>query len=304
MKKSAELLRLIGEPVGYEFDKSCELVWSRDKKDYTLEMYHQANGEGRYQRVLLAIPKGAKEKLPCVVIPYYFPEGMLGYDPETDEVLEDYKAVAFMDQLARRGYAVASADAFHLSYIGINREDGYKPWLDKVHHWKAGAQALLADHPEWTGLGKLIYDTSLMIDLVAADERIDASRIGIMGHSLGGIMSFTTGCVDERVKVIVSSDFGMIWQRNNWHDIWYFGEKLSEVESLGLTTADLLSLAAPKPFMLFAGYYDNDDSLEVMKSVSGYDNYPERLGFINHATGHRPPKDVIEKGYEFIDKWL
>jgi len=24
----------------------------------------------------------------------------------------------------------------------------------------------------------------------------------------------------------------------------------------------------------------------------------------NHATGHRPPTDVLERGYDFIDKYL
>lgn len=301
---TAELLRIIGAPKKYDFEHTAELVRTYDKQDYTLEVYLQKNGPDSFQRLFVAIPKSVSAPMPCVVIPYYFPEGMLGYDPDTDEVLADYKAVSFMDDLARRGYAVASADSFHLSYIGINKEEGYKPWLDKVHHWSAAAKALLADYPEWTGLGKLIFDTSLVIDLVSSDSRIDASRIGIMGHSLGGIMSFCTGCIDKRVKVIVSSDFGMNWDRNNWHDIWYFGSRISEVKSLGLTTTDLLELAAPKPFMLFAGYYDNDESFEMMKSASGYSDSLDNLGFINHATGHRPPADVIEKGYQFLDKWL
>jgi len=300
---TSELLRIIGTPDNYDFEHTSELVKSYDKGDYTLEVYLQKNGVETYQRLFIAIPKSQSAPLPCVVVPYYFPEGMLGYDPDTDEVLEDYKAVAFMDELAKRGYAVATADAFHLSYIGINKE-GYKPWLDKVHHWSEAAKSLLADHPEWTGLGKLIFDTSLVIDRVSVDSRIDSSRIGILGHSLGGIMSFCTGCIDERVKVIVSSDFGMNWDRNNWQDIWYFGSRLAEVKALGLTTTDLLELAAPKPFMLIAGYYDNDESYEMMTSAVGYANRLGNLGFINHATGHRPPADVIEKGYEFLDKWL
>ena len=302
---SQELLDIIGKPKSFEFDKYCELVKTYDRGDYTVEVYHQANGKGMYQRLFIAIPKGKKYPLPAVVIPYYFPEGMLGYNPETNEALDYYEPVNYMHQLVLRGYVVASADAIHMTYLGVNQKENFEPWIDEdAALWQAAGEAITSDFPEWTGLGKLVYDTSLMIDRVASDDRVDSSKIAIFGHSLGGIMSFVTGCVDSRVKVILSSDFGMDWDRNNWCDIWYFGDKLNKVKELGLSTSHLLEYAAPKPYMLIAGYYDNDDSFEIMKSAKGYSDNPERLGFINHATGHRPPKNIVEQGYKFLEKWL
>jgi dienelactone hydrolase len=137
---------------------------------------------------------------------------MLGYDPKTGEELERFRGVDMMRQLVRRGYAVASADAYHLTYIQSEKARG------DFSRWQDAADALRADHPGYSGVAKLVDDTALMLDLMAADARIDPARIGIAGHSLGGKMAFYTGCLDERVRAILASDFGIGWHQTNWQD--------------------------------------------------------------------------------------
>jgi len=133
---------------------------------------------------------------------------------------------------------------------------------------------------------------------------VDASRIGIAGHSLGGKMAFYTGCLDERVKVILASDFGFGWDQTNWDDPWYWGEKLNELRAQGFEHASLLAAAAPKPFCLLAGEYDNEDSRQMILAAPYYKEHPERAFVLNHATGHRPPKYAKDAGYGFLDHWL
>jgi len=222
---------------------------------------------------------------------------MLAIDPRTGEEQKDAEAVAMMLHLVRRGYAVASAEAFHLTYEPAPREG--------LSNWRSAAYALLADHPEWTGIGKLVADTKLVIDALAADPRTDDNRIGIAGHSLGGVMSFYTGCLDVRVKAILASDFGFrSWDSNNWKDPWYWGSKVEQLKAAGMENRDLLSAAAPAPMMLLAGMYENEESVKAMQGVPGYEGMEDRLVCINHATGHRPPADVLEQGYDFLDRWL
>ena len=38
--------------------------------------------------------------------------------------------------------------------------------------------------------------------------------------------------------------------------------------------------------------------------AEGYTENDPRLGFINHATGHRPTAEALDAGYDFLDKWL
>ena len=292
-------LDLLGTPSCYEFEKQCNLIKRYSLDDIDLELYVQSNGPGTFQRIIMALPKKLTAPAPAVVVPFYFPEAMLGFDPETGEVLEKFSHIAMTADLARRGVIAATAEAYHLTYTPkAEQESGFSPW-------QRSSGALLFNHPEWTGMGKLVYDTALLTDFLVNDNRVDAQRVGIAGHSLGGKMAFYNGCLDERLKVILTSDFGFAWHQSNWEQPWYWGEKLSELKAQKIDHISLLSAANGKPFMLLAGHYDNDESFAMMNQAAGYgSDKSEKLQIINHATGHRPPDEVLHKGYDFLLKYL
>jgi pimeloyl-ACP methyl ester carboxylesterase len=246
----------------------------------------------------MAFPKNIKEPRPAVAVPFYFAEAMLGFDPATGEEFPRYSLYPMMADLARRGYVTASADAYHLTYTPQERARG------DFGRWRVAAEALNREHPRWTGIGKLISDTRLMVDALAEDPRVDENRIGIAGHSLGGKMAFYTGCLDPRIRAILASDFGIRWEQTNWQDPWYWGEKVEQLKEAEMDHAQLLGLAAPKPFCLIAGQYDNMDSWAMMTQAPGYDPGEGRLKIIHHATGHMPPREALEEGYAFLDRWL
>jgi dienelactone hydrolase len=290
------------------FPRSVEKLATYSFSDFDVEEYRQANGPGTFQRLMMAVPKNAKGRLPAVVVPFYYPEAMLGFNPKTGGLEFQYTSpktnltyfteVAYMSDLAKRGYITVTAEAYYLTYSQKNAPDG--SW----GKWGHVGRRLKEDHPGWTGIGKLTFDTRLLIDLVAADPRVDPERIGITGHSLGGKMAFYAGCLDSRIKVIVASDFGIGWDQTNWKDIWYWGDRLNEVKSRGMDHAGLLSLSGGKPFCLIAGQADNEESGAIMRKAKGYERHPERLKLINHATGHRPPRSATEEGYRFLDRYL
>ena len=288
-------------PAGYTFARRTTLVRTWTFPGFTVEFYRQVNGPGTEQRVFLAVPKERPAKCPAVAVPFYYPEAMLGFDPETGENLPKFAGVTMLADLARRGFVAASADAYHLNY----RIGAAEP-RDDFKRWKKAAEALSRDWPKWTGIGKLTADTRLVIDLLAADPRVDATRIGIIGHSLGGKMAFYAGCLDPRVKAIVTSDWGIDWDRTNWTDPWYWGAaRVAAMKAAGRTHADLLACAGGKPFMLIAGKYDTAASARaILDKVPAYRAHPERCVVLDHASGHRPPPDALEAGYRFLDKHL
>lgn len=262
------------------------------------ELYLQVNGDGTAQRVLFAIPNRIDRPCPAVAVPFYYPEAMLGETLPGGKNHHYYKETYIMRHLVMRGYITASADAYHLTYLKSEKSD-----VD-FSRWSDAAQALLRENPAWSGIGKLVSDTRLLIDALAADPRVDAERIGIAGHSLGGKMAFYTGCLDERIRVILASDFGFGWEQSNWHDCWYWGDKLEELKQAGMDHTELLGLSHGKPFCLLAGEYDDASSGERMRRAKGYAPNDERLCFVHHATGHTPPLCALETGYAFIDNWL
>lgn len=289
---------LIGKPSNYEYEKSFTLIEKFEYDNFSLEYYLQANGinekgETTYQRVLTCIPKGLKGKAPAVVLPFYYPERMLGFNPKGE--LKD-SSYPIMQELANRGYIPISAEAYYLTYVK-NVDCDKDPW-------QVSGDNLNKNHPNWSGVGKLVADTQLLIDVLEKDSRVDGDKIAIWGHSLGGKMAFYTGCLDDRIKVIVASDFGIIWEQTNWDDVWYWGEKLKDIKAKGIDHKSLLQASNQKPFCLIAGEYDNDDSYNFIYSIEDYKDKKDRLLVINHQTGHRPPKYARDCSYSFIDYHL
>lgn len=281
-------------PEGYAYEPSVVLQDTFSFSGMDVEVLLQRNGPETYQRVFKVFPKYYDGLLPAVVVPFYFPEAMLGFELDGTP-LEKYAGIEMISHLVGRGFACISADAYHLTYV-----ESDKP-REAFSRWKDAGEALLADYPEWCGMGKLVADTRLLINLLEDDSRIDAGRIGIAGHSLGGKMAFYTGCLDKRVKAVLVSDFGFLWRQSNWEEPWYWGDKLDMLISEGFSNADVLSCAGGKPFMLVAGHYDTPESHAAIKSASGYQTCPENLVFLDHASGHRPPRHALDVGYDFLE---
>lgn len=289
---------LLDTPKDCTFRYSIEKGVSYQLNDCDIEYYNQSNGPGTSQRVILAFPKHYEEPLAAVVVPFYYPEAMLGYDPITGKELRRFFGIEMMRQLAQRGIASISAESYHLTYTESDKD------RDDFTRWQDAADALLQDYPQWDGIGKLVHDTRLLIDLLEADQRIDSKRIGMAGHSLGGKMAFYTGCMDPRVKAILASDFGFLWDQTNWEADWYWGEKLNTLRKRGIDNRQLLEIGGCKPFFLIAGEADTDASRDAVMSIKGYMQHPENFGFFNHATGHRPTPEALDKGYDFLLRHL
>ena len=140
----------------------------------------------------------------------------------------------------------------------------------------------------------------------AAAALVGCSSTKGFGFGEGGKMAFYAGCLDPRVQVIVTSDWGIDWDGTNWNDPWYWGAaRVDAMKAAGRTHADLLAHADGKPFMLIAGKYDNATSARaVLDRVPAYRAHPERCVVLDHASGHRPPPDALAAGYRFLEKHL
>lgn len=300
-------LTQIGTPKNYFFEKKLHLVRKIDHADFDGELYLQACGPNRLQKLLKLFPKKQTKPLPAVAVPFYHPDGMVGFELETGKQLERFLGKTIALDLVKRGFVTATADAypFHFDADSCDLNNFHCPFsrYAQFQSWADAGKQIVARFPEWTGIGKLVADTKLLLDTLSEDERVDASRIGIAGHSLGGKMAFYAGCLDSRVKVILASDFGMGWDSTNWSEVWYWGDKLASMKQLGIDHSHLLTASGGTPFMLIAGEADNEASIDLMHKAEGYEDL-SRLICINHATGHNPPRYALEQGYQFLEKWL
>jgi dienelactone hydrolase len=110
--------------------------------------------------------------------------------------------------LARRGFVTLAPDHF---CAGQRLQPGFGPYDPTPFY---------ARHPDWSEMGKNLYDSQQALDLLAGLPQVDACRLGCIGHSLGGYGTLFLAAVDERVQAAVCSCGITSWrvdpQRENW----------------------------------------------------------------------------------------
>ena len=265
-------------------------------------VFRQRTGPESWQRILLMEPLKLKGRAAGVVVPFYDPDRMCGYDLKTKAKLGPERNTAFFGlHLVQQGYVVAAVEAYPFNVLTPVEQVASKGGMGV---WRDAAAKLAKQHPQWTGMGKLTHDTRLAAEVLRGHEAVDSTRIAVMGHSLGGKMAFYAGCLDPRFKAVVASDFGIAWDSTNWGDAWYFGSKLKAIRADGLSHEQLLACAAPTSFFLIAGQYDSQAAsgplLDAARKVHVLYGKEDAVAMFDHHTGHQPSWDALKSAYLWL----
>jgi dienelactone hydrolase len=159
-------------------------------------------------------------------------------------------------------------------------------------------------HGDAKGMAKMLYDSLVAVDILAAQPEVDANRIGSIGHSLGAKEVLYLAAFDERVKVTISSEGGIGTAFSNWEAPWYLGPSIHGDAFTG-EHHELLALIAPRPFLLVGGdSADGDRSWPFIAAALGvyrlYDEKSQPIGLYNHKKGHAVPPEELGR----IDDWF
>lgn len=177
-------------------------------------------------------------------------------------------------------------------------------WPDNTHI-AAGEEAerFLKRHPKTKGMGKMLYDGLVAVDILASLPEVDQARLGTVGHSLGAKEVLYLAAFDERLKVSVSSEGGIGTKFSNWEAPWYLGETIRE-KDFKLEHHELLGLIAPRPFLLIGGESADGDRgwPFIAEALSVYELFgrPCRIGQYNHRGGHAVPPEAEKR----IEEWF
>ena len=262
----------------------------------------QRTGPESWQRILLMEPLKLKGRTAGVVVPFYGPDRMCGYDLKTKAKLGPERNTAFFGlHLVQQGYVVAAVEAYPFNLLTPVEQAASKGGMGV---WRDAAAKIAKQHPQWTGMGKLTHDTRLAAEVLRGSASVDPERIAVMGHSLGGKMAFYAGCLDPRFKAVIASDFGIAWDSTNWGDAWYFGSRLKAMRADGLTHEQLLACAAPTSFFLIAGQYDSQAAsgpiLDAARRVHVLYGKDDAVEMFDHHTGHQPSWDSLKSAYLWL----
>ena len=158
---------------------------------------------------------------------------------------------------------------------------------------------------------KYLHDLTCAVDLLASLPSVNSERLGVIGHSLGGLEALWLAWYDARIQVAVSScGFGLL--RTLVRDAVNHGFAMYVPGLLAICDLDaLVAAVAPRAFMLTAGESDPLFPIDGVRELAAtaQRHYaeagaPERFRAIIFPSGHSFPADVKAEAYAFIDHWL
>jgi len=141
--------------------------------------------------------------------------------------------------------------------------------------------------------GERVFDVMRAIDFIEQQDDLDANKIGCLGNSTGGTISFYAACVDPRIKMAVVScsfcTYAGSWMEHTHCACGYLPGILKYADM-----SDLGGLFAPGSFIIVAGKEDYlADYREVEKAylhaskIFEAAGSPENIFFITGEGGHQ-----------------
>jgi dienelactone hydrolase len=158
---------------------------------------------------------------------------------------------------------------------------------------------------------KYLHDLTCAVDLLASLPTVNRERLGVIGHSLGGLQALWLTWYDARIRVGVSScGFGLL--RTLVRDEINHGFATYVPSLLTVCDLDMIAAAlAPRAFLLTAGERDPLFPIDGVRAIvtAAQRHYatagvPERFEAVLFPAGHCFPDEVKADAYAFIDRWL
>ena len=207
--------------------------------------------------------------------------------------------LAYALELANRGYVTLAPDYPNFGEYRVNVEDlGYQ-----------------------SATMKAIWNNLRAIDLLSGLKEVDPTRIGVIGHSLGGHNSIFTALFDGRIKAIVSScgyNAFPYYDKGNiagWSHAGYMPRLRDryrlDLQKVPFDFPELIGALAPRAFFSCSPVHDaNFDVAGVRVCIAAAQpvykllDVPERLVVVYPDAEHAFPAATRLEAYRFLDKFL
>lgn len=253
----------------------------------------------------LLVPR-KKGKKPAVITVFYEPETAIGQGgkPNRD----------FAYQLVQRGFITLS--------IGTTESTANKTY--SVFYPDIS-------HSQLEPLSGMAYAAANAFEVLAKVKDVDASRIGIVGHSFGGKWAMFASCLYEKFACAAWSDGGIVFDESrpnvNYWEPYYLGYHQPPWRKYGVITADnpaqglyvklieggfdlheLHALMAPRPFLVSGGSEDPLSRWIPLNHTIAVNNllgYKNRVAMTNR-TKHDPnpaSNEVLCTFFEYFLKY-
>ncbi len=215
--------------------------------------------------------------------------------------------LAYALELVKRGYVCIAPDAIG---FGERITSGAEPYHDSI--------AFYRKHPQWSFMGKMIWDVSRVVDYLETLPVVDSARIGCIGHSHGAYGGLFAAAFEPRIKAVVAS-CGFTTLRSDpnperWSHLTalipQLGFYLPQASDVPFDWQHVLALIAPR--RLFVWYATKDAIFPRTENLSGLladvknvytlDGKPDALAWDAFDGPHQFPKQAREKAYRWLEE--
>ena len=315
------LMVFIGEPPKSKPPLAGRITEETTHDTHTLQRIVFDTEPGESVPAFLLRPRNLRGKAPVVLCPHQTtqagkkePAGLAG-NPQLHSAVH----------LVQRGFVTFTYDAI---CFGERHDATSGHYGDAIPFYQK--------HPRWSLLGKMVWDLGRAIDYLETLDFVDATRIGSVGHSHGGITTLFAMAFDERLKA-GASNCGFDTFRIDGNT-WRWSRATALLPRLGFYTSnpalnmdfyravpdseviqtpfemhEMLSLIAPRP--LFLSTSDDDfvfpnggwsarRSLARIRPVYQLLDADERLSSYFFDGGHNFSSDASSHSYAWLERWL
>lgn len=169
-----------------------------------------------------------------------------------------------------------------------------------------------------SGSMKAIWDNVRGIDFLETRPEVDASRLGVLGHSLGGHNAMFTALFEPRLKAIVSSCGFTTFVRDDlpsWNGPRYMPRiqtvYKNDVKQMPFDFPEIVAAFAPRPFLAVAAEKDSDfdvvgvrDTLRAVEPIYRLYDAPKAIEGHYPPGPHAFPAAARKHAYEFLERHL
>ena len=259
----------------FEYDLSIPLearvVNKLEKPGYVREKIVFLNTSGGQVPGYLAIPKIKTGPYPCVLLVH-------GLTSSKESWWEENSSMGKLtEDLLASGYAVLSLDAeYHGERIINNNFESPVSILEKG--WFVRSRDMMIQS---------VIEYRRAMDYLGTRAEIDTSRIGVIGYSMGGIMTFILSTTDSRVTMAVSCVSPII-----------------TVPYLPTAVHNMAPYIKNKPFLMLMGNqdernYTRETAQQLHTLISS-----DIKDLVFFESGHMLPSEWTSHATKWVDKYL
>lgn len=243
-EKRELLLRMLGEPVVGDFDKSIRLVKTEDvytdeileAKRYTFEILGCIQFAGFFYRT---VKKSSKKKALIFAL-----HGGGGTPERVGDVFHDSDNYNHLVRRVLNENTIVFAPQLMLWNPDVYGSEYDRIWLNRRMIQQGGSFTALE-----------IFCLMRVLDWFETNPEVDTARTGVIGLSYGGMYTLYFSAIDTRIKTAVSDCWFNDRAKHAWHDWTYFNaEKYmfdTEVASLVLPRKLYIEMGKEDPTFVY-----------------------------------------------------